>query len=587
MNGSRSSSFLPRKPMPTISDLPETKKGKKKSKADLMSDDLDKRLQSFMSMRKPKQAEEGAKNATWKAHSHGQTSPPHSKPPLTPLMSPMSKSERATRGTVAPDMVKLARGTSLSIEAPKKTRNLGRTTSLGLEFPRPLLGESKRHSSGESNKSATRQTKQKVKEFQRLIRGKIPPGMQQDMKAHRTFLPDGLSPRAGLTSVSSSTDDMSSQNSPRSQSNASWVGGANKDESQTNGAMSASSNGETNDKVNRFLRLQKSQQQKQQLKDISEVDASQANQTQGGSSRTQTSAGEASDKINSDKINRFLRLQNSQQQKNTEGSEAGGSQQRRGSSRSQSSLKRMKEGSGSFDDDNGDAPPIKEISVFPGDGPAPPPASTAGISLSPDVVKEVFPYHIVLDADFRIIQIGDSLSRLFDHSVIDGRVISELLAVASPLPMFGQWQWESLDKMKDKTIFLESKFFTARGEKVKLKGTLIEVSKEPKQVMLALFPNVKNLSELEEMNLSMADLPLHSCQREAVLLGEHSRSEVNLTNHLDMLHRELIDSMEQQIKDRTEELAEANQDLENANDQLAIQSARQLEHFACMSHEIR
>jgi len=89
------------------------------------------------------------------------------------------------------------------------------------------------------------------------------------------------------------------------------------------------------------------------------------------------------------------------------------------------------------------------------------------------------------------------------------------------------------------------------------------------------------------MNLSMTDLPIHSCQRDAVILGEHSKSEVKLTNHLDQLHRELIDSMEKQIEDRTNELATANRNLEKANAQLAIQSAKQLEHFACMSHEIR
>lgn len=100
-------------------------------------------------------------------------------------------------------------------------------------------------------------------------------------------------------------------------------------------------------------------------------------------------------------------------------------------------------------------------------------------------------------------------------------------------------------------------------------------------------PKCQNLSELESMDLSMGDLPLHSCQREAVLLGEHSKSEVNLTNHLDQLHRELIGSMEQQIEDRTNELAMANRDLAEANAQLEVQSARQLEHFACMSHEIR
>ena len=233
-----------------------------------------------------------------------------------------------------------------------------------------------------------------------------------------------------------------------------------------------------------------------------------------------------------------------------------------------------------------DIPPIAEIEVIKDDDQSTP-AITGGISLSPEMVKEVFPYHVVLDSDFRILQVGNNLSSLIDGESLVGSIVSDIIMVANPIPMFGKWDWNILDKMKDKTIFLESILANSTNSKVKIKGTIIEISSSPRVVMLALFPNVKNLSELESMELSMGDLPLHSCQREAVLLGEHSKSEVKLTNHLDQLHRDLINSMEKQIEDRTNELAMANQDLERANSQLAIQSARQLEHFACMSHEIR
>ena len=254
-----------------------------------------------------------------------------------------------------------------------------------------------------------------------------------------------------------------------------------------------------------------------------------------------------------------------------------------------SNSRSISESSGTSSKKDSDAPPITEISIS-NDGTGAKPAgfqAPMGVSLSPEVVKEVFPYHIVLDADFRIIQVGNSFGMLIQEASVIGRLVSDILMVTSPIPVFGNWDWSILSKMKDKTIFLETVLSPEKEDKVKVKGTIIDVSESPKRVMLALFPNVKNLAELEDSNLSMVDLPLHSCQREAVLLGEHSKSEVRLTNHLDKLHRDLIDSMEQQIKDRTEELGKANNDLEKANEQLAVQSARQLEHFACMSHEIR
>lgn len=230
---------------------------------------------------------------------------------------------------------------------------------------------------------------------------------------------------------------------------------------------------------------------------------------------------------------------------------------------------------------NRDMPPVKEISVMASDSnEVSATVSLQGVSLPAEVVKDVFPYHVVLDVDFCIIQVGNNLETLVKQSGLVGRFVNEIMTVTSPISMI-HWDWTILEKMKDKTMFLETVSGPSSNEKRKLKGTIIEVSKSPKQVMLALVPNVKNLAELEDANLSMADLPLHSCQRETVLFGEHSKSEVNLTNHLDKLHRDLIDSMEQQIKDRTEELAAAFRNLEAANSQLAIQSARQLEHFAC------
>ena len=250
----------------------------------------------------------------------------------------------------------------------------------------------------------------------------------------------------------------------------------------------------------------------------------------------------------------------------------------------------------SKDSRKNEAPPIAEISVIT-HGPIEGKTSSTnqGVSFSGDLLKEVFPYHVALDADFRILQVGNSLPMLFDDidsSVRNGtnfvgRIVSDSFMVTAPIPMFGQWDWSVLDRMKEKTIFFESVLTESTTKKARLKGTLIEISRHPRKVLLNLLPNVKNLTELSNMDLSMGDLPLHSCQREAVLLGEHSASEVKLTNHLDMLHRDLINSMEQQINDRTNELATANEDLEKANTQIQEQAARQLEHFACMSHEIR
>jgi signal transduction histidine kinase len=55
----------------------------------------------------------------------------------------------------------------------------------------------------------------------------------------------------------------------------------------------------------------------------------------------------------------------------------------------------------------------------------------------------------------------------------------------------------------------------------------------------------------------------------------------------DLIMQTLMGRLEEEVTDRTRELATANQSLEKANKRVLKQSAAQLKHFAMMSHEIR
>ena len=57
--------------------------------------------------------------------------------------------------------------------------------------------------------------------------------------------------------------------------------------------------------------------------------------------------------------------------------------------------------------------------------------------------------------------------------------------------------------------------------------------------MFIFSPDAKNMEELRDMNLTMSELPLHSFQRDVVLLGEHMSSEVRSYHTLDKLRRQL------------------------------------------------
>jgi guanylate cyclase soluble subunit beta len=159
------------------------------------------------------------------------------------------------------------------------------------------------------------------------------------------------------------------------------------------------------------------------------------------------------------------------------------------------------------------------------------------ISMSGCKMKEVFPYHIVVDQEFHIIQFGKKLPCLIGKSMILNRHIEDYLEIKRPV--LGSWDWAVLHKLEDQTFFLES--MCNSGTKLaKLKANIVHLSSDPKQVMFVISPDVKNVAELHSMRLTMSDLPLHSFQRDAVFLGEHMYSEVRSAHKLDKLSKKLF-----------------------------------------------
>ena len=155
------------------------------------------------------------------------------------------------------------------------------------------------------------------------------------------------------------------------------------------------------------------------------------------------------------------------------------------------------------------------------------------ICITGDNMQEVFPYHIVVDASFQILQCGRNLQNLTGDTFLITRHIQDVLKIDRPV--LGSWDWPVLHRLEDQTFFLRS----VRNEETKLKANIIRLSNDPKLVMFNISPDVKNVTELSKMNLTMSDLPLHSFQRDAVFLGEHMYSEVRSAFKLDRLAKKL------------------------------------------------
>lgn len=113
------------------------------------------------------------------------------------------------------------------------------------------------------------------------------------------------------------------------------------------------------------------------------------------------------------------------------------------------------------------------------------------VSISGDKMKEIFPFHVCVDKDFVIFQIGKALPNLLkvDTSDLVGKKNSEVMEIIKPV--HGIWEWHALRKLEDQTFFLQSCI-----NKVALKGNMIKLSQDPYRVVFFLSPDVQNVAEL-------------------------------------------------------------------------------------------
>jgi len=150
----------------------------------------------------------------------------------------------------------------------------------------------------------------------------------------------------------------------------------------------------------------------------------------------------------------------------------------------------------------------------------------------------------MVDANFQILQVGRALPEILmrDESDLVGRPVGEVLKITKPI--LAGWDWPILQRLADQKFNLVPVPFDdiltgayIEQTDVKFKGNMIQTTTD--KAMFVLSPDAENIHELNQMGLTMSDLPLHSFQRDVVFLGEHIASEVKTAHKLDKLSKRL------------------------------------------------
>ncbi|XP_053711096.1 guanylate cyclase soluble subunit alpha-1 [Synchiropus splendidus] len=163
--------------------------------------------------------------------------------------------------------------------------------------------------------------------------------------------------------------------------------------------------------------------------------------------------------------------------------------------------------------------------------PSPLRATTAG-TLPTSLFSTIFPFHLILDQDLALVQIGHGLRKRLTRK--DGMrrsaTFQEHFSIVSPQIKV---TFQSILTMLNTQFIIRIRHTASdnAGKPMDLKGQMIYVS-ESNVILFLGSPCVDKLEELTGHGLYLSDIPVHNALRDVVLVGEQAKAQDGLKKRL-------------------------------------------------------
>lgn len=162
-----------------------------------------------------------------------------------------------------------------------------------------------------------------------------------------------------------------------------------------------------------------------------------------------------------------------------------------------------------------------------------------GVSVGTKSFKKIFPFHIIVNQQMRVIQVGNKLNDLLTKQDVNplGKMIGSMftLQVGSAC----RWDWHQLRQWKENVINIR---FISTQVKWHFTGEVVILDDEGKSnavAALLVSPSVSSISALSDFDMKLNDLPRHSFQRDMLHMEDQITSEIANTVRMTELTKQM------------------------------------------------
>lgn len=184
--------------------------------------------------------------------------------------------------------------------------------------------------------------------------------------------------------------------------------------------------------------------------------------------------------------------------------------------------------------------------------------SVKDLPISMETFCKAFPFHIIFNRNFEIVQMGSALVRILGGTLSNNnRRLSDYFTLVRPDI---EWSFRSIQAQCNSSFLLHLNNSISKKIKrvINLTGQMISIP-ESECILYVGSPVVENLDHLRKQGLYISDIPIHDATRDLILVSEQSKAQGGLKKRLQSLKAKVQETSAEleHEKKKTEDLLEA------------------------------